>query len=394
MTAASRTGEWAPGRPDFALLALTAVLTITGLVAVWSASFVIGLATFGDANYFIVRQVAWAALGLVLMAVAIRTDYRIYRKYSVVIMAGTIATLAAVLLVGVEVNGARRWLGSGQLTVQPAEFAKLTVILYLAAWLASKENSAIRSVEHGLFPFIVIIGLVGGLIMLEPSLGTTMTILVITVTMFWVAGASFTQMLALGFAGALAIGLLASVSGYRADRLSGFFNGASDPAGGGFQTLQSVMAIGNGGIHGLGLGASRGKFFYIPESHTDGVFAIIGEELGLVATVAVLFLFMLLMFRGFQVARRARDEYGMLVATGIATWIASQALLNIGGITRIIPLTGVPLPFLSFGGTALASVMFAMGVLINISRYGRDRGGYNDEHSAARRRRVISRRRA
>ena len=381
MAAAPRTGDWAPGRPDFALIALAAALTITGLVVVWSASFVIGLARFGDANYYIFRQFIWAIAGTILMVVAMRIDYRIYRRYAMPIMLITIFMLIAVLVVGVEGNGARRWIGAGDLTIQPAEFAKLTVILYVAAWLQSKGPEQVRTWEGGLIPFVIIIGLVATLIILEPSLGTTMIILVITVTMFWVAGASLAQMFALGAAGLLAVAMLATLQGYRADRLTGFFHGEADPRGHGFQTLQAVMAIGNGGWNGLGLGASRGKFFYIPESHTDGVFAIIGEELGFIATVAVLGLYILLMIRGYQVARRCRDDFGMLVAAGITTWITAQALLNIGGITRVIPLTGVPLPFLSFGGNALAAVMLAMGVLISVSRYSRDKGGYNDPHA-------------
>lgn len=345
------------------------MLTVTGLVVVYSASFVIGLARFGDPNYFVIRQAIWAAIGTLLLIAAMRTDYHKLKPLALPIMALTIIALVAVLVIGVEGGGARRWIGFGELTVQPAEFAKLTVIIYLAAWLASKGDE-LRSFEHGLVPFVIIIGLLGALIMLQPNLGTTLIILLITVTMFWVAGASFVQMLALAVSGFLAIGLLATVAGYRADRLTAFFSAESDPLGHGFQTLQSLIAIGNGGIHGLGLGASRGKFFYIPESHTDGVFAIIGEELGIVATVPIILLYMILMVRGFQVARRAQDDFGRLIATGVTTWITVQALLNIGGITRVIPLTGVPLPFLSFGSNALAAVMLAMGVLISVSRYG------------------------
>lgn len=345
------------------------MLTITGLVAVYSASFVIGLARFGDPHYYVIRQGVWAALGVLLMFAAMKTHYGLYRTYAIPIMICTIIALAAVLLVGVEGGGARRWLGVGEFTIQPAEFAKLTVIFYMAAWLDAKGD-AITSFEHGLVPFLIIIGSVGALIMLEPSLGTTLIILAITVTMFYVAGASLLQMGTLLVLGLGAIAFLATAAGYRAERLTTFFNAELDPLGNGFQTLQALQALGNGGIDGLGLGASRGKFFYIPESHTDGVFAIIGEELGFIATVAVLGLYMILMVRGYQTARRAPDRFGMLVATGITTWIAAQAMLNIGGITRIVPLTGVPLPFLSFGGNALAAVLMGMGVLINISRWG------------------------
>jgi cell division protein FtsW len=314
-----------------------------------------------------------------------RTDYRRLRPLAVPIMAATIAMLVAVLVIGIQGGGARRWIGVGELTIQPAEFAKLAVIIYLAAWLASK-GAEVRSFEHGLVPFVLIIGSVSVLIMLQPNLGTTVIILCITVTMFYVAGASIAQMAALAVTGFTSMAILATMAGYRAERLSAFFSAEADPQGNGFQTLQSLIAIGNGGIHGLGLGASRAKFFYIPESHTDGVFAIVGEELGLIATLTILFLYMLLMFRGFQVARRARDDFGQLIATGITTWITVQALLNIGGITRTIPLTGVPLPFLSFGSNALAAVLLAIGVLLSISRFGTDRSGYLHQHPVETRR--------
>jgi cell division protein FtsW len=361
-------GQLHPARPDYALLALTAILTITGLVAVYSASFVQALVDFGNPEHFLIRQSIWAVLGAVLCALAIRTPFWQLQRWAVVIMLVTLVMLVLVLVLGTTVNGAKRWIGFGPFTVQPAEFAKLAVIIYIAAWLASRGET-IRSWGQGFLPFVIIIAGVAVLIMLQPSLGTTLIICCVTGVMFWVAGATWSQTLVLITAGVLAAGVLATVEGYRADRLTAFFDAESDPAGHGFQTLQAVVAMGNGGWSGLGLGASRGKFFYIPESHTDGVFAIIGEELGLIATVAIVFLFMILMFRGFQIARRAPTDFATLVATGITTWISVQMLLNVGGITRTIPLTGVPLPFLSSGGSALAAVMLAMGVLINISRY-------------------------
>ena len=327
------------------------------------------------------------------MVIASRTDYRQYQALAVPIMAVTILGLMAVLVTGVQGGGARRWLGFGEFTLQPAEFAKLAVIIYLAAWLVGKGDN-IRSFEHGLIPFVVIISSVGVLVMLEPNLGTTLVLLIITVTMFWVAGASVIQMAALGASGFVAMLVLALAEGYRAHRLAAFLNPEADPLGNGFQTIQALIAMGNGGIAGLGLGASRAKFFYIPESHTDGVFAILGEEMGIIATVTILALFMMLMVRGYQVARRSRDDFGTLVATGITTWLVLQALLNIGGITRVIPLTGVPLPFLSYGGSALAAELLAVGVLISVSRFGADRGGYMDRDAPPRPDRRIVRRSA
>lgn len=392
MTAAERTGEWRPGRPEYAIVLVAAVLTAVGLVVVYSASFVIGLARFGDGQYYVVRQGMWAVLGLALMVAATRTDYRRYRTLAVPVMAGTIAALLAVLAFGQEAGGAKRWLGLGAFTIQPAEFAKLTVILYVAAWLAAK-GSSIRGMQSGLLPFVLIVGSVGVLIMLQPNLGTTAVIVITTVVMFWVAGATLAQMTALGLTVLAALAFLATTEGYRMNRLLAFFDAERDPLGHGFQTLQALIALGNGGPTGLGLGASRGKFFYIPESHTDGVFAVLGEELGFVGTATVLLLLLLLMVLGYQVARRARDQFGMLVATGITTWLTAQALINIGGIVRLIPLTGVPLPFLSYGGSALAAELLALGVLVNISRYGRDRGGYLErDHQPAPRRQVVRRR--
>ncbi|MCL6646090.1 MAG: putative lipid II flippase FtsW [Dehalococcoidia bacterium] len=381
---AARTGEWNPGRPDYLLVAVVALLTAFGLVAVYSASFVRSLVDFGDPYSFVLRQGIWAFGGAIGMFVMARLDYRRLRPLAVPLMGVTIVLLVVVIVMGVEGGGARRWIGVGELTLQPAEFAKLTVTIYLAAWLASRGGS-LRSFEHGLVPFVLIIGTVSALILLQPNLGTTLLILAITVTMFWVAGATFLQMLSLFGSGLVAITVLALGAGYRAERITAFLHAEKDPDGIGFQTLQALIAIGNGGVTGLGLGASRAKFFYLPESHTDGIFAIIGEELGLLAGLSLLLLYILLMIRGYQVARRARDEFGQLVATGITTWVAVQAFLNIGGILRVIPLTGVPLPFVSYGSNALAALLLAMGVLVSISRYGNDRGGYLDQHPVDRR---------
>lgn len=358
---------------------LTVLLTIMGFVVVYSASFVIALVEFGDPRYFLIRQLIFASVGAMLLWGMAMWDYSRLRRLAVPAMLATLALLVAVLVMGVAGGGAQRWIAVGPVTVQPAEFAKLAVIIYLAAWLDSKGDD-VRSFERGLLPFVVIIGGVSALILLQPNLGTTLIILVITVTMFFVAGASFQQMLALGISGLVCIAMLAMVAGYRMDRIQAYLNAEDDPSGNGFQTLQSLIAMGNGGIDGLGLGASRAKFFYIPESHTDGVFAIVGEEAGLIATLTILFIYVILMIRGFQIARRARDPFGQYVATGITTWITVQALLNMGGITRTIPLTGVPLPLLSYGSNSMVAVLLAIGVLLSISRHGNDRGGYLDKH--------------
>ena len=379
----SSNRRWVAKGPDYTLLALIAVLTMTGLVAVYSASFVIGLAQFSDSNHFIIRQAMWAVLGGTLLLIAMRFDYHILRRFAVPLMGLTLMLLLFTLIVGTEAGGAQRWLTFGGFSLQPAEFTKLSVIVYLAAWLNSRGDN-LRSFEQGLMPFIVIISAIGLLLMLQPDLGTTGIIIAITITMFWAAGATILQMGALFLSGGIAVVSLTLIEGYRFDRLSAFLSAESDPLGNGFQTLQALIALGNGGATGLGLGASRGKFFYVPASHTDGIFAILGEEMGLVATGAVLLLFVTLMLKGYQIARRAPDQFGFLLATGITTWIAMQAFVNIGGITRVIPLTGVPLPFLSYGGSALAAVLLAAGVLASISRHTSKRDEARERTEASR----------
>ncbi len=355
---------------DFPLLLTTAVLAVTGLIVMYSASFVVALVEHDDPYYFLTRQAMWAVLGAILLVAAARTDYRWLRALAFPALLIAITFLIAVLIVGIEVNGSRRWIGVGAYTIQPSEFAKLAIVIYLAAWLEGKGRN-IRSIEHGLIPFVLVVGFVGFLIMQEPSLGTTLIVILIASTMFWSAGASLKQMALLGSAGLVVVALLASSATYRSDRLFSFFNAELEPEGRGFQTVQSLIAIGNGGPTGLGLGASRSKFFYIPESHTDGVFAILAEEAGLIAASTVILLFLLFMIRGFRIGRRAPDEFGRLLAVGVTTWITVQALLNIGGIMRVVPLTGVPLPFLSYGGNALAAELLAVGILISVSRQTR-----------------------
>ena len=354
------------GRPDFYLLVLTALLTVIGLVVLWSASFVIALVEYHNANGYVLRQCIGALAGATMLICAARMDYRRLKPFAIPIMALTMLALIAVLVIGSERNGAKRWLGPDLIAFQPAEFAKLAVAIYLARWLLGREERMHRW-QQGFLPFTVILGSVGALIMLEPSLGTTLVVAGIAVTMFYVAGATWTQLFALGGAGAIAVGLLIAIAPYRAERFSTFF-GRTD-ADATFQTHQALVALGNGGWQGLGLGASRGKFFYIPESHTDGVFAILGEELGIVIACVVLLLYVVLILRGFVIARRCQDDFGAYLATGITAWLAVQLMLNVGGILSILPLTGVPLPLMSYGNNALASMLLGIGVLASISRH-------------------------
>jgi len=343
---------------------------VLGLLIVYSSSFALGLLAFNDANYFVARQTLWAVIGIGLLLTMMRIDYRWLRSISPLFMLAAIVLLVAVLVpgFGIERGGAHRWIALGPLPpLQPSEFAKLALIIYVSAWLAGK-GTHIQSFAMGFLPFVVMVGLVAGLVLLEPDTGTAAVLVLTTVTLFFIAGASLTHLGALVGIGGVAALMLILTSGYRADRLLAFVGAEDDPAGVGFHTLQLLIALGSGGIGGLGLGASRQKFFYVPSSHTDGVFAIVGEELGFIGAMGVIVLFAVLVYRGFRVVVRARDDFGALLATGIVCWIAYQALINVGGITRAIPMTGIPMPFLSYGGSALAALLAAVGILLSISR--------------------------
>jgi len=357
--------------PDYLLLSVLTVILVIGLIAVYSSSYALGYAQFDDPNYFIKKQILFGALGVAGMLIVMNIDYRILMRLSPLLMLAALLGLAAVLLpgIGVEQNGARRWVAFGPLPpVQPSEFAKVAVLVYMAAWLAAKGDT-VKDFSLGVMPFVGMVGLIGALIMLEPDMGTTMMVALITGTLFFVAGARLTHLVALvGSALVMAVVLILS-HGYRADRLTAFTSAEDDPTGVGFHALQMLVAFGSGGISGLGLGVSRQKFFYVPGSHTDGILAIIGEELGFIGVTVVLLLFAVFLWRGLRIAMRAPDRFGSLIATGVIAWVALQLVINVGGVTRSIPLTGIPLPFLSYGGASLMALLLAVGLLLSVSRY-------------------------
>ena len=368
--AVADTGRLRTTQPDYLLLGLVVGLVAVGLLIVYSSSFALGLLAFNDANYFVIRQAIWAVIGLALLLVVMRLDYRWLRSISPLLMLIAIVSLVAVLVpgLGVERGGAQRWIAIGPLpAVQPSEFAKLALIIYVAAWLSGKDT-VVRSFALGFAPFVFMVGIVAGLILLEPDTGTAAVLILTTVTLFFIAGASLSHLVALMGIGSVAAGFLVLTSGYRLDRILAFLNPDSDPSGVGFHTLQLLIGLGSGGIEGLGLGASRQKFFYIPGSHTDGVFAVVGEELGFIGAMGVIILFAVLVYRGFRIVLHAQDDFGYLLAAGVVCWIAFQALINVGGITRAIPMTGIPMPFLSYGGSALASLLAGIGILLSVSR--------------------------
>jgi len=356
--------------PDYLLLTTVLVLAVIGLIAVYSSSYALGEAQFDDPNYFVKRQGIFLLVGMVGMFAAMRFPYHLLRGLSPLLMLVALVGLMAVLLVGVEQNGAKSWvsLGPGIPPLQPSEFAKFAVLVYMAAWLSAK-GEVIHDVSLGVLPFVGMVGLIGALIMAQPDLGTAIMVAAITGTLFFVAGARMFHVLVLLASGLFATLVLTVTGGYRMDRITAFLDAESDPTGVGFHALQLLVAFGSGGFTGLGLGVSRQKFFYVPGSHTDGVLAIIGEELGYIGVSVVMLLFVVLLVRIFAIARRADTQFGSLIAMGVFAWIAFQMLINVGGVLRMMPLTGIPLPFVSYGGTSLLTLFLAMGVLLGVSRY-------------------------
>ncbi len=357
----------ATGGPDYLVLLVLAGLLLMGLMMVYSSTFALGYELYDSPTYFLVRQIAWVCIGGVVMLILSRIDYHHWRHLSILALGGTLILLLLVLIVGQEVHGSRRWLLSRSL--QPSELTKLAMVLYLAHWLSSKGEK-IRQLNYGLIPFAVLTGLVTGLIILEPDFGTAILIVATTVAMFFLAGADLLQLATGFFFGGGTLYLIISHTSYAARRISTYLSDPlNDPfSRANYHVSQTLIALGSGGITGVGLGSSQQKLGFLPASHTDTVFAILGEELGLLGCLVVITLFTILAYRGAKIALRAPDIYGMLLAAGITGWITIQALVNIAVVTATLPFTGLPLPFISFGGSSLVVSMAGVGILLNISQ--------------------------
>ncbi len=350
---------------DYWLLLATVGLLIIGMLMVYSTTFDIGLLWHGDASYFFDSQLRALGIGLVVSIIALRFDYHLLRKISVPILLITLLLLVIVLLFGERILGARRGLFSG--SIQPSEIAKVATLLYFAHWLSSKGDR-IKNITYGLIPFSVITGIVCALIVLQPDLGTASLIAIVAFTLFFIAGADLKQFTIAGLLGGGAFLFLVTTLPHAAARIESFKVAWQDPLQAGWQVQQSVVALGTGGWFGVGLGQSTQKFGPLPAAHTDGVFAILGEELGLIGCMLVIGLLALLTWRGVRTAFGARDSYGFLLAVGLTTWLIIQALINMAVITAVMPFTGMPFPFLSYGGSSLVISMLAVGILLSISR--------------------------
>ncbi|HKM39752.1 MAG TPA: putative lipid II flippase FtsW [bacterium] len=358
-------------RPDFLVFFATITLLGIGIVMVFSASNVAATAEFNDGFYYLKRQVVAAAIGLISMCFFMRIEYRRLKSWGWAALIVAIALLGLVLMdkMGVEGGGATRWLQLGPFHLQPSEVAKVSIVLFLATILSDNKKK-ITDFWQGLLPLAGVLAALFLLILKQPDLGTAVTLAATAVTMLYIAGAKRSHLFVLGILAAPGVWWAVVGKEYRLRRFLAFLNPEADPLDAGFHIMQSLYAIGSGGLLGVGLGQSRQKFFYLPERHTDFIFAIIGEELGLLGTLAVLSLFMLLAWRGCRAAMLAPDRFGTLLGTGIVAMVCIQALVNMGVVTGSLPITGIPLPFVSYGGSSLVFSLAAMGILLNISRRG------------------------
>lgn len=347
---------------------LILVLVTIGLVFVADISTPQALNFFGDKFYFFKQQVVWAAVGLVAMIIVSFINYKFWRKLAVPFFIITIILLFSVLIpgIGLHLLGARRWISIGNINFQPSEVVKLALALYLAKVAENKDKSPIA--------YFVPLAVVCGLIMLQPDLGTTLIVGLIGVTQIFVAGVPLLYFLGTLITGIIGIGILILVSPYRRDRLMTFLQVTSDPLEKGYHIRQILLALGSGGLFGLGIGQSRQKFLFLPEASTDSIFAAIAEEIGFLGSFALILLFAFFIYKGFKIASNAPDQFSKILAVGITAWIGGQMILNLSSMTALTPLTGIPLPFFSYGGTSLSMILGSCGILLNISRYQNEEG--------------------
>ena len=358
-----------PRPPMYVILCATVgVLNIVGLVMILSASSVAALSDYGSSWYFFDRQLIWAVMGVLAFLAASSFDYHHWRRIAPALLAISIIGLFVVLIpgVGIMVDGSRRWLGVGPLTVQPSEIAKLALLTCGASLLA-------RRIErlhdwHQWLPVLVMLGSIGLLVMLEPDLDSAIVLALIGFSLLVVSGVRRLHLAMLGSSAVVLVTALAFAAPYRRARMLAFMHPWKDQANTGYQIAQSLIALGSGGVNGVGLGAGRAKWLFLPNAHTDFIFAVIGEELGLIGCLLVLALFAGLGLVGFRVSRRAPDPFGMLLAAGVTAWIVGQAAINLGAVVGLLPVSGITLPFLSAGGSSLVITMLGAGILANVAR--------------------------
>ncbi len=357
--------------PDYLFLGLFAFVALFGIVMLSSVSTAVAFQRFGDSLYYVKHQLFNGFIPGIFVCIAMALiDYRLWKKFAFPIFVGAIILLLAVFIpgLGATYGGAKSWLSLGPITFQPSEVAKLAFIIYLAAWLEKRDKKVIKDFSDGLMPFLISLGIVIGLIFLQPDVGTMSIIVMIALMVYFVAGANMKHLAALGALGLAFLWILIKAAPYRAARFTVFLHPELDPQGIGYHINQALLAIGSGGLLGLGFGYSRQKHLYLPEVIGDSIFAIIAEELGFLAVTMFLLVLFGLIFRGYHIARHAPDVFAKLLVAGIMSWIGFQSFVNISAMVGLLPITGLPLPFVSYGSSSLIVLFAAMGIVINISR--------------------------
>lgn len=346
---------------DRKLFIIALLLTFIGIIAVGGASAPQALNVFGDKFHFLKDQAIWALVGFSALLVASKVNYKIWEKFATPFFIITLLLLIAVLVPGVgsKFLGARRWITLGPIPFQPSELAKFGLILYLARFISRRTPSV--------WYFIPVL-MVSVLVMLEPDLGTTLIIVFAGMAQIFISGINLFHFGGLGILGIIGVFLLTITSKYRKERLLTYFESAQDPLGNSYHIRQVLLGLGSGGILGVGLGQSRQKYLFLPEAANDSIFAVIAEEVGFVGSFILLFLFAFYLYRALKISKSAPDKFSQVLALGISAWIGGQIVVNIGAMTALVPLTGIPLPFISYGGSSLVMVLFATGILLNISR--------------------------
>jgi len=384
---AKRRPRWIAGEATtsyYLVMGSAGLLLLLGLIMILSASSVTAYAQYGSSFLFFKRQLAWAAMGVTAMFGLARIDYHRLRPFGWLLSVAGLVALVAVLhpAIGQRVSGSSRWIGVGPLRFQPSELMKIGLLI-LGADIASRKQGRLHTLKHIVWPLGVFVALTLGLIMLQPDLGTSLIIAMIVFVVLFVGGTSLPLIGGMGALGFVGVFGLSFAEGYRRARLLSFLHPFADPLNSGYQAVQSMIALGSGGIFGVGLGQSRQKWMYVPNAHTDFIFAILGEELGLVGTLGVIALFVLLAYAGIRIANRAPDAFGRLLAAGATAWIVGQAIVNMGAVTGLLPITGVPLPLVSFGGSALVFTLVAVGVLANVARQERPHAARKKDAASA-----------
>ncbi len=351
---------------NYSLFIIVTILTAIGILMIYSSSAIPALKKMNDLFFFLKRQVIWAVIGIVMMIIVSRIDYKNWDRLFLPMFGLTILLLIFVLVMGKEVNGARRWLRLGILSFQPAELAKLTIIIYMARIIA-KKGERIKDFMNGFLPVMSVIGLFVMLIMIESDVGTAVTIGIIALSLLFAGGARLKHIMFLAVMLTPLMYTLVFNVGYRMQRLKTYWDPWKDPYNSGYQIIQSYLALGSGGLFGVGLGEGKQKLFFLPEAHTDFIFSILGEELGFAGGGAVIALFAALIYLGFVITLRAEDVFARYIALGITIMIGMQAVINISVVTGLLPTKGIPLPFVSFGGSSLLVNMMSIGILMNIA---------------------------